>query len=259
MTPSVRDRKLRQIEELIELWDVQGICLQEVGVNWSELPSQEQMTSWFRHSCHDFLVHMGNNTTEQLGRRRVYATPSHVTQVILAYNTGKQKSKFLGMIYQQQVRYIQKAGLGLSPSDLFKQDIINQIQLWQQCGERILLMINLNEHIITGRLARQLYEIGLDEATQKHWSNTEPHSFIDGTMPIDGIFFSYDIEVTASVQLSFHESVGDHRTMIVDISSRLLIGKDKFKIVRPSARRLISTKSEVAAKYIKYVEKELRQ
>ena len=78
-------------------------------------------------------------------------------------------------------------------------------------------------------------------------------------MPIDGIFFSYDIEVTASVQLSFHESVGDHRTMIVDISSRLLIGKDKFKIVRPSARRLISTKSEVAAKYIKYVEKELRQ
>ena len=59
------------------------------------------------------------------------------------------------------------------------------------------------------------------------------------------------------MQLSFHEGVGDHRTVIVDVSSRSLIGKDKFKICRLLARRLSSTNHACALRYISYVEKEL--
>lgn len=66
-----------------------------------------------------------------------------------------------------------------------------------------------------------------------------------------------DLEVVALLQLLFRKSMGDHRTVIVDITSRSLIGKDKFKIIRPLAQRLISTKPKATSKYIKYAETEL--
>ena len=65
---AIRDRKLRQIEEIIEKWDVQAGCFQEVGINWSSLPRQEQMTSWFRHHKSSFATTTSHNTNESLGQ-----------------------------------------------------------------------------------------------------------------------------------------------------------------------------------------------
>ena len=59
------------------------------------------------------------------------------------------------------------------------------------------------------------------------------------------------------MQLLFHEGVGDHRTVLVDISTWSLIGKDNFKVVRPYAQRLSSTNPDHTLRYISYVKKEL--
>lgn len=35
---AVRDRKLQQISNIIDRWEIQAVCAQEVGINWSMLP-----------------------------------------------------------------------------------------------------------------------------------------------------------------------------------------------------------------------------
>lgn len=62
----------------------------------------------------------------------------------------------------------------MAPRDLFEHDLLIQIQIWQQQGERILLMMDLNEHILTGRFATKQRSIGLDETTRRNWNGTEP-------------------------------------------------------------------------------------
>ena len=77
------------------------------------------------------------------------------------------------------------------------------------------------------------------------------------TRPIDAVYHSAEIEITATMQLSFHEGVGDHRTVIVDISSRSLLGKYDFKVCRPVARRLTTSNAPAMKRYIDHVETEL--
>jgi hypothetical protein len=69
------------------------------------------------------------------------------------------------MIYQQQLRYIQTHGLDSMPSHLFTVDFAAQLQVWQCQGDRLLLFMDMNEHILTGRVARRLLAMGLRKAT----------------------------------------------------------------------------------------------
>ncbi len=43
-----RDKKVAEIERIIDTWEVQGGCFQEVGINWSAVGYERNMTSWFR-------------------------------------------------------------------------------------------------------------------------------------------------------------------------------------------------------------------
>ncbi len=70
----------------------------------------------------------------------------------------------------------------------------------------------MNEHVLTEKLAQEFFKLGLIEATHMQWQGDEPHTYIDGSEPIDGVYHSPNLKVTALAQLSFHEGVGDHRT-----------------------------------------------
>ncbi len=78
--------------------------------------------------------------------------------------------------------------------------------------------------------------MGLQEATQANWGSLEPHTYVRGTEPIDGVWFLLELEITSMIQLSFHEGVGDHRTVLVDVSTVSAIGKQEFQVVQPHAR-----------------------
>ena len=95
--------------------------------------------------------------------------------------------------------------------------------------------------------------MGLIEATHQYWGNKEPHTFIGGVEPIDGVWHTADLEVSAVVQLSFHKGLGDHCTVLVDITTHSAIGKHDFKVVRPETCRLNSTNTRVHSHYISYL------
>jgi hypothetical protein len=82
----------------------------------------------------------------------------------------------------------------------------------------------------------------------------EPHTFIGGVEPIDGVWYTPDLEVSAVVQLSFHMGLGGHRTVLVDITIHSAIGKHNFKVVRSEAHRLNSTNTRVCSHYISHLE-----
>ena len=124
---------------------------------------------------------------------------------------------------------------------LFLDNLTAQLKSWRADNEQIILCIDLNEHSLTGKLSRHLRsdDIELFEKLYLFWPNgTEPNTHVEGSKPIDGIFTTPDIELTACLLLSFHESAGDHPTMIFEVTTTSAIGKFQGKIVRPSSRCL---------------------
>ena len=58
---------------------------------------------------------------------------------------------------------------------------------------------------------------------------------MNGSIPIDGVYAADEVEDEINMlSLSFHVSVGDHNTVILDISTRTTIGQFQSNIVRPS-------------------------
>jgi hypothetical protein len=66
---------------------------------------------------------------------RIYYSPGHITGIISTYNVGKNKSKHLGMVYQQHLHHIQIAVPHTNPHQLFIDDLLAQLSLWQKAGE----------------------------------------------------------------------------------------------------------------------------
>jgi hypothetical protein len=151
------------------------------------------------------------------------------------------------------MRYIQANGLSCNPSSLFQADILHAVGRWLEYGDWIIIFIDMNKHIITGTLPKEFQRLGLFEATHLNWEGSKPCTFVFGKgKPIDGVYHSLELDITSIMQLSFHKGVGDHKTTIIDVTTRSVIGKFERKVVTPQARRL-STRNEKSMKeYIKW-------
>lgn len=245
-----RRHKIKDLQWIIQDFDVDGVALCEVGVNWTS-GRGHSLKSWCSpyfshdiscvtaHNIHAPRVSLGqpggtgilitptlfeyarstDNDHRGLGRWTSWLlshTPDHTTRLVSAYCPGSGSSdKGLKTVYRPHVNHIQKANLGRTPYQLFFDDLILQLKKWRSNNERIILCIDLNEHSLTGQIARRLRsnDIELHESTHMFWpEGQQPHTHIDGSRPIDGIFTTPDIDVTNSLLLSFHESAGDHRT-----------------------------------------------
>jgi hypothetical protein len=187
-----------------------------------------------------------------------YADPSHCTCIISAYNVGRHAPRGDSTIYQQQFRYIQNHGLDSMPSCLFTIDFVAQLQVWQRQGDRLLVFMDMNEHILTGCVARRLLAMGLHKAMHSQWGETELHTYVRGLEPINAVWCSQDLEVVSTFQLSFHEGVGDHCLVLVDITAQLAIGIQEFKVVYPHGRRLSFQNNGARTRYLRHLETQMR-
>ena len=109
-------------------------------------------------------------------------------------------------------------------------------------GDRIILMMDANEHVLNGTLCRRLREedlvLDLEEISQKVWGGQEINTHIDGSKPIDGVWVSCSLEIGGCLILPFSQSVGDHRSMLFEVTSRSLLGVYENRVVRAECRRL---------------------
>jgi hypothetical protein len=187
-----------------------------------------------------------------------YTDPSHRTHIISAYNAGRQAPRGDSTIYHQQLQYIQNHGLDATPLCLFTVDFIAQLQIWQCQGDRLLIFMDMNTHILTGCVARRLLTMGLREATHSKWEGMEPHKYVCGLEPINAVWHSQDLDLVSTLQLSFHEGVGNHCLVLVDITTQSAISKQEFKVVHPHGRHLSSMNNAVRTRYLRHLETQMR-
>ena len=65
-----------------------------------------------------------------------------------------------------------------------------------------------------------------------------PATHIRGSSQIDGFWATPDITVDEGRYMPFGIGVGDHRILVIDVPSGILIGVHRLRIARPQARRL---------------------
>jgi hypothetical protein len=208
-------------------------------------------------ACKELMQYIcsSSGNTRKIGRWNswsVYTDSNHCTRIVVAYQVGTKKSG-KKTIYCQHKRHILEKGLGINLElrELFQKDLLQAILEWQAQGEQIIVFIDMNEHVLTGTLAQEFFRLGMVEATHTQWHGEEPHTYIDGSAPIDGLYHPPNLEVTAIAQLPFHEGVGNHCMVLVDVTTRLAIGQQDFRVVRPLAWKL-STKNKASKKtYLK--------
>ena len=111
--------------------------------------------------------------------------------------------------------------------------------------------MDANEHMMDGKLRKMLEAegVGLVEFSHKYWGKTPPNIYINGTIPIDAGYRSTDIEVTNFCMLPFINSPGDHRTWIIEVSTRLMIGEHLHNIEQPYGRRLVMSNHKAVKRY----------
>ncbi len=106
---------------------------------------------------------------------------------------------------------MQHQGLLGTPRKLFQSDFLSAIKRWLKHGNRLLVFIDMNEHILTGTLPAAFQQLRLMEATHTTWNGLEPRTYVHSNgKPIDAVYHTPDLEIMHLLQLSFHEGVGDH-------------------------------------------------
>jgi hypothetical protein len=191
LTASVRSRKARLLTKAVTKYKVDFAGLGELGVNWDVAklhrllallpdlgPNVKSMTAHNKHESFAMKQQGGVGTIaigeiityykqgakdfRKLGRWTSFLLQSvqgHRTRVVQAYAVGAVWSEQWGSVYQQHMRYIQWQGLGqVTPRELFESDLIWQLQVWRALGDRIILIMDINCHVLTGRLSRQLFK-----------------------------------------------------------------------------------------------------
>lgn len=290
----VRQRKVCEIQQLIDQWDIHGVGLSEVGVDFRKVTHDKNMASWFRANREKYRTSISHNTREpaisisqpggigliackelkqyihdsrgdfrKLGRWNSWIigpNPEHRTRMVVSYQVAKSTSKKAqNTIFLQHRKYCQHNGISLSPRELFQQDFMECVNSWLANGERLIIFMDFNEHVLRGRLPKLLQQAGLSEVSHTRWGGTEPKTFARGSKPIDGIYISPELEVMSIMILPFDESIGDHRTMIIDISTRSAVGQQQYKIVRPEARRLVTKNKKATDKYLTFVKQQFKR
>jgi hypothetical protein len=97
---------------------------------------------------------------------------------------------------------------------------------------------------------------GMEEFSHKCWGLTPPHTHARGSQPIDGGYITPEIEILNLSMLNFVVSLGDHRSLILDVSTRSLLGKHLNKICRPVSRRLVTSQKSLVTRYNKIFKKQ---
>jgi hypothetical protein len=162
----------------------------------------------------------------------------HSTQVIMAYNLCKNKNVNSGTTYQQQHQYFITKKKDLTCLLVhFCKHLLKQIREWQTIGDRIILFMDHNEHVIDGQLGKALADKDgpdLREVIMQHTGTSPGATFFRGSKPIDRLWVSNDLDISNACVMPFGYDIGNHQAFILNIPIESLVGGNPVKIVCPA-------------------------
>lgn len=136
-------------------------------------------------------------------------------------------------------------------------DLQNEIGSWSALlGDRISLAGDFNEPVDHAHLSQFLASLGLVNILHARHPAGQPIStHARGSTIIDAVWASPELSLAAGSWLSFSTSVGDHRSLVLDLDCNLLLGSPTIQVASPLGRRLNSHLPIVRSTYIQLLEK----
>ena len=265
--------KIQKEKRLLDRGRIDISCGTEVGCDFRHVSESKQLEKLFQstetlkitnaYNMHDNVTrsqaggvttmtfgHAADAVTDtgydpwKLGRwswQLLKGKENHRTRIITAYQPVSQSSEEkLKAVYNQHRRHFGSKGIKGCPRDLFRKQLISEMKKWRKDGERLILAMDANDDIDTGKISSALWGNGLrmKEQMTKRVGHRLPATFARGSKPIDGVWTTPDIDIVAARLMPISYGVGDHRCFILDISQQSIIGEQKLKVSRPNARKL---------------------
>ena len=186
---------------------------------------------------------------------------NHKARIITVYQPNVQKDPLhSSSVYQQQKRYHIQKGKDTCPNELLRNDLEQMIQTCRKKGEKIVVLIDCNEDVRNGSMDQMLRKNGLRSAIrQKFGDMSAPPTHHRGSVPIDDIYLSHDLNFIRAGYLAFGDGPGDHRGLFIDIGKQNLLGGDIHSIHRQQARRLVSSDKKCTDRFNRLFEHQLNR
>ena len=166
-----------------------------------------------------------------------------ITRVVSAYLPCKPRNNSAGKtVWDQHRRYFQSKGDFWRPSDICFHDLISFLRDCRLLGEEIILCIDANENVYSGRLAMELQKSPLDMSCliKSVTGSAIPATHQRGSQPIDCILGTLGLIPENGMVFPFYYGVGDHRILVVELSSSSLFGHTFPSITKQETRSLNS-------------------
>ena len=126
------------------------------------------------------------------------------------------------------------------PKVIFQEDLLAQLTLWRNEGDKIVLMLDANEDLSHGKLEKALKEqLNMIDAVKARSNCPGPNTFHTGSKQVDGIWVTQDLDISLACFLPFFFGAGDHRGILIDLYSSSVLGNTLTTIKKPKTRRLI--------------------
>ena len=114
-------------------------------------------------------------------------------------------------------------------------------------------MMDCNKDIRSARMKHFLNEVGMKEVIHDKHGEEAPGTYIDGQVPIDGIFATCSIIIKRGGYASFEQGVQgqrtDHRCLWIDIPTEMLFGSKTPPLMPFNGRRVKSNHPKIANRF----------
>jgi hypothetical protein len=175
-----------------------------------------------------------------------------IVRIITAYRPVKNKIN-AGSAWNQQQFYADTHLLEGNPHERWLKDLLTEVIQWMQQGESIILLVDLNDNITSGKTARELRRVGLIERVTSFHRQVATHQ--RGSTTIDGIFTTSELVPTDG---GYVQSMSDHLGLWLDFEMHAIF--DNISQAIPAAnRRLQCADPRLVEKYGKNLWKQIRQ
>ena len=193
---------------------------------------------------------------------RVQGRHGHHTRIISAYRPCKNRET-LGTTYRQQETYWTNNNEPRCPIKVFDEQLEALLDLWLTTGDHIILGLDANEDVRSGKIAAMTSKLGMHEAVLRmHRPSVPPETHNRNThqIPIDGIFVTPGIQPTQGGYTSYGQCVAsDHRSIWLDIPYTSILGHNLPDMHRRPTRRLQAKDPRLVDKYNKISKKAMAQ
>jgi hypothetical protein len=111
-------------------------------------------------------------------------------------------------------------------------------------------MMDVSNHPMCNKFYTKLKaHTDMEEFTHKCWWPKKPYMHHAGKLPIDKGYKTPEVEIMNLALLNFAKSPGDHRSFILDISTRSLLGVYQYKVCRPVSQQLVTSQESSVRRY----------